>query len=73
MKTPTQIKKEMGARLQDARVKAGFATAETFCEKFNIPLEHFLDHESGKVGIKASEAIKYCRLLSIPINWLILG
>lgn len=73
MKTSSQIKKEMGQRLKEAREKAGFLTAENFCTNNSIAIEHYLSHENGKIGIKASEALNYCRILKIPMHWLILG
>lgn len=73
MKTPAQIKKEMGERLKQARKSAGYTSAEDFCEKHNISLEAYLQHENGQKGIKASNAQQYCKLLHIKMGWLIIG
>jgi transcriptional regulator with XRE-family HTH domain len=69
----TQIKKEIGERLKDARVAAGFSTAQDFCSKHNLSLPLYQQHENGKRAIKASIAQEYCKLLNVSLNWLLLG
>ena len=73
MKTPAEIKKEMGLRLKKAREDAGYLTPQEFCTKNNLPLELYLQHENGSKGIKASNAQQYCKLLNISLDWLIIG
>lgn len=73
MKTPGEIKKEMGERLKQARENAGYAIPQDFCTKHDLPLEAYLQHESGERGIKASNAQQYCKLLKITLDWLIIG
>ena len=73
MKTPAEIKKEMGGRLKQAREKAGYPAPQDFCEKNNLPVDIYLQHENGERGIKASNAQEYCKLLKVSMDWLIIG
>lgn len=73
MKTPAEIKREMGSRLKQAREKAGFSIPQEFCTKHNLPVEIYLQHENGERGIKASNAQEYCKLLQVSMDWLIIG
>jgi transcriptional regulator with XRE-family HTH domain len=73
MKTPAQIKQEMGERLKKAREKAGYTSASEFCKEHSFTVEHYQEHEIGQRGIKASFAQRYCKALKIPLDWLILG
>lgn len=69
----TLIKREIGDRLRQARLDAGFANADDFCARYNIPPVLYEEHESGERAIKVSSAQLYCHLLSITLNWLMLG
>lgn len=69
----TQIKKEIGERLKDARIAAGYSNPQDFCSKHNLSVSLYQQHETGKRAIKASIAQEYCKLLNITLNWLLLG
>jgi hypothetical protein len=68
-----KLRKEVANRLEQARLAAGFASAENFCEQHSIPLETYLRHETGRTAIKASHAMQYSKLLNISLHWLMLG
>ncbi len=68
-----QLKKEIAARLKQAREAAGYTTAEAFCEKHNISLNEYREYENGVRAIKASYALEYCKFLNVSFNWLLLG
>lgn len=73
MKTPAQIKKEMGERLKQAREKAGYHSTDEFCKTHNIVKDHYDEHEAGQRGLKASYAQRYAKALNVTLDWLILG
>lgn len=73
MPTPAEIRKEISARLKQARQTAGYASPEDFCSRHNIAIELYNQHETGERSIKASFAQQYCKLLNIKLNWLLLG
>lgn len=73
MKTPAQIKKEMGERLKQAREKAGYPSTTEFCKEHDFPLDYYNEHEAGQRGIKVSYAQRYAKALNVTLDWLILG
>ena len=68
-----QIREEIAERLKQARENAGFATIESFCESTGLSIEEYTDHEAGRIPLKASQAMQYCRLLHITLHWLMIG
>jgi len=68
-----QVRKEIAERLQQARVTAGYTSAEDFCEKNNLCLKDYQRHEEGNLVLRASQAMRYCELLSISLHKLMLG
>ena len=72
MKTPAEIRKEIGDRLKLVREATGLS-AKDFCQKHNLNFALYLEHENGDKAIKASYAQSYCKLLNIKLDWLLLG
>ncbi len=68
-----QVRKEIAERLKQARIAAGYVSAEEFSEKNNLSIKEYLLHEEGIVVIRASHALHYCSLLNVSIQWLMLG
>jgi hypothetical protein len=68
-----ELRKEVAARLKRAREKAGYDSAESFCEKNKLSLDQYALYEKGKLPIKTSQAMKYCKLLRISLQWLLIG
>jgi transcriptional regulator with XRE-family HTH domain len=52
----------VGARLQELRIKKGFATAKSFTEKYNLPEIQYWRMENGKANITLKSL---CKILSI--------
>lgn len=69
----TQIKQSVAARLKQAREQAGFRSQEEFCKQFNLPLSTYKQHEQGQRAIRATAAMRYCRMLHVSMTWLLLG
>ncbi len=69
----TQIKKTVGNRLKTAREAAGYSSPQAFCKKHHFPIIEYQQHENGERPIRASDAVYYCELLSVSLNWLLLG
>ncbi len=68
-----QIKKTIADRLKNARVAAGYSSIEDFCLKNNLNVSEYQNHENGVKSIKASRALRYCDLLGISIQELMIG
>lgn len=67
------VRKIIARRLKAAREKAGYTSAEDFCEKHGFLLDHYRKHENGTLAMVASEIIPYCSALNISICYLMLG
>lgn len=67
------VRKIIAERLQIARKNAGYASAEIFCEKYDLPKEHYGKHENGTLSMTASEIIAYCLVLDVSVCYLMLG
>ena len=66
-------RKDVAARLKQAREKAGYASAKDFCQKNGLSLEIYLTHERGEIPIGSSKALRYCRLLRLSLHELLVG
>ncbi len=73
MASQIAVRKEIAARLRQARKDAGYTTAESFCESCHVPFKDYLGHEEGKTIMRASQAMNYCNLLHVSLNWLMIG
>jgi ribosome-binding protein aMBF1 (putative translation factor) len=69
----TNTRQEIATRLKQAREKAGYMSAEDFCEKNQLILASYRAFEQGDMPIKSSQAARYCKLLNISLYWLLLG
>ncbi len=68
-----QLRKEIAARLKQAREEAGFDSAEQFCQAHGLSLKEYSRHEAGTMILRASQAMHYCDLLHKSLHWLMLG
>lgn len=68
-----KINVALAARLKTARRILGFRSASAFALENNIPVQTYLNHESGKRGISIPIALEYCAILGISFNWLVTG
>ena len=73
MSREANLRKEIGKRLKQARESANYSSVEDFCQKNELPLNPYLSHEEGKTAITVSKAVNYSKLLSISLQWLMLG
>lgn len=67
------VRLEVANRLKAAREKAGYSTAEAFCEQCDIPLSIYKKHEESRSAMVASEILQYCAALNVSIYYLMLG
>ncbi len=67
-----KTRQRIAARLKQAREKAGYLSAEDFCEEYQLSLDSYLACEQEGV-IKSSQAMRYCVFLKISLRWLLLG
>jgi len=68
-----KINKELATRLKTARKILGYRSASAFAMANNIPVQTYLNHESGKRGISIPIALEYCTVLGISFHWLVTG
>jgi len=68
-----KINKELALRLKTARKILGFRSASAFAMANKIPVQTYLNHESGKRGISIPIALEYCAFLGISFHWLVTG
>jgi DNA-binding XRE family transcriptional regulator len=68
-----KINKELATRLKTARKLLGYRSASAFATANDIPVQTYLNHESGKRGISIAIALEYCAILGINFNWLVTG
>jgi DNA-binding XRE family transcriptional regulator len=68
-----KINKELAMRLKTARKILGYRSASAFAIANDIPVQTYLNHESGKRGISIPIALEYCTVLGIAFNWLVTG
>ena len=68
-----ELRKEIAARLTQARKQAGYHSAEDFCLKNKLLVNHYVACEKGEVAIKLSQALTYAALCHVSVRWLLLG
>ena len=68
-----QIREEIAERLKQARKNSGFSSGESFCNSAGLTVSEYINHETGRTALKASQAMRYCRLLHITLHWLMFG
>lgn len=63
----------LAQRLKLARKGLGYRSARAFALQHGIPIQTYLNHESGKRGLSIPVALHYCSLMNLSFNWLITG
>ena len=71
--TAKTVRQAIAARLKQARKKAGYASAEDFCQKNELSLDLYIAQEKGEKPLKSVNAFQYCKLLGLPLNKLLIG
>src|SRR5689334_5674002 len=63
---------EIGERLKQARIAAGFKSARAAAEALGVPTATYTQHENGRRGI-GREADVYVRRFKVSLDWLMFG
>lgn len=63
---------EIGERLKQARIAAGFKSARAAAEALGVPTATYTQHENGRRGI-GREADVYVRRFRVSLDWLMFG
>jgi hypothetical protein len=63
----------IGARLKEARINAGFRSARAFALAHDIRPRTYQNHENGDFEAAITTLIKYSQLLNSSYVWLING
>ncbi len=63
---------EIGKRLKEARIHAGFATATKAAESLGIRYPTYAAHENGSRGVVRAAA-QYARRYRVSLDWLLRG
>ena len=64
---------EVGKRLSEARVAAGFMTAADAAKRYRWHPQNVRDHEAGRRGVDPLQADDYARRYNIQVEWLLYG
>lgn len=60
-------------RLKVARIARGYKNRTAFINFSKIPLTTYRAHEMGTNELKASDVVRYARLLDVSVAWLLTG
>lgn len=71
--TPNNMTKQIGQRLRQARINAGYKTILEFTDKQNTPKSTYTQYEIGARSLSIELAIKYAQLLKTNLVWLLTG
>ena len=64
---------QIGARLREARNKAGFKTSASFAEKLGINKPTYSNHENGNRAISIETLMQYAEYLKVSWEYLATG
>lgn len=64
---------EMGARLAQARKRAGYETVADAARSLGVKYPTYASHENGSAGIRHPVAEKYARKFRVSLEWLLTG
>ncbi len=64
---------DIAERLQIARIARGYKSRRSFAAKFGLKLGTYNAHETGANEISATCIPKYCCMLDVSIEWLLIG
>lgn len=67
------LAKEVGARLRQARLDAGYKTISDFISKHPLPKSTYNQYEIGARSLSIESAIKFAQLFKTNLIWLITG
>lgn len=68
-----EIRSAISARLREARIAAGFSTAQSAAAALGMGATTYRHHENGGRGIKPAEAIRYAEFYDFSLDWLYTG
>jgi hypothetical protein len=68
-----QVNKITSANLKKLRRLAGYRSASEFARTHKIPVQTYINHESGKRGIDVARGIIYTRFLKVDFSELLIG
>ncbi len=67
------MKALLPTRLKAARIAAGYKKLATLCEKHNLHMSNYSQHETGVVMPRDSILRKYSEIFDVNFNWLKFG
>lgn len=63
----------MHERLREARLAAGYESAQDVCAAFGWKYSTYIGHENGSRGITSKAATRYASALRVAESWLVFG
>lgn len=66
-------KLDMGLRIREARLRAGFASQDALARRLGIPRPSLTKIEGGTQGLSAETMAKLCPLLGVSADYLLFG
>lgn len=67
------MKKEIAARLREARKAAIGSNAQEAADQLSVPYQTYIAHENGNRAFDAETAVKYARRYKVSLDWLLTG
>jgi hypothetical protein len=64
---------EMGSRLREARIRAGFSSASQAARAHGWRVSTYIAHENGQNHFDAGQAQDYAKAFKTEAEWLLLG
>jgi transcriptional regulator with XRE-family HTH domain len=64
---------QIGARLREARIRAGYTTSADFANKMQINKPTYSNHENGNKAISIETIVEYAQHLNVSWQYLVTG
>jgi len=69
----SEIYIQIGARLREARIRAGYSASADFANKLKINKPTYSNHENGNKAISIETIMEYAKYLNVSWQYLVTG
>lgn len=70
---PMTVDQKIAARLKEARIAAGYASASKAAEAMGVKASGYAHHENGTRGLSRGSDVRYTRFFRVNVEWLLTG
>jgi phage repressor protein C with HTH and peptisase S24 domain len=67
------VDQKIAARLKEARIAAGYASANKAAEAMGVKAPGYAHHENGTRGLARGADVRYARFFRVNVEWLLTG